>query len=89
MSGYKGFLRYALISLIALSAMIVFWNLLVAYLGDIAVILYRYEGVLLLAMFLFIGILSASALHLEPKKHLLYPVRWIRLRLDRESRKRD
>lgn len=89
MGGYKGFLRYALISLIALSAMIVFWNLLVAYLGDIAVILYRYEGVLLLAMFLFIGILSASALHLEPKKHLLYPVRWIRLRLDRESRKRD
>lgn len=89
MSGYKGFLRYALISLIALSAMILFWNLLVAYLGDIAVILYRYEGVLLLAMFLFIGILSASALHFEPKKHLLYPVRWIRLRLDRESRKRD
>jgi len=83
MGEYRDFLRYALISLIALAAMIVFWNLLVTYLGDVAVVLYRYEGVLLLAMFLFIGLLSASALHIEPKKRLLYPVRWIRLRLKR------
>jgi len=86
MGAYRDFLRYALVSLIALAAMIAFWNILVTYLGNIAVILYRYEGVLLLAMFLFVGILSVSALHLEPKKRLLYPVRWIRLRLDRESR---
>ncbi len=85
MSAYRDFLRYALISLIALAAMIVFWNILVAYLGEVAVVLYRYEGVLLLAMFLFVGFVTASALHLEPMKRLLYPFRWIRLRLDRES----
>jgi hypothetical protein len=85
MGEYRDFLRYALISLIALAAMIVFWNVLVAYLGDVALVLYRYEGILLLAMLLFVGILSASALHLEPKRRLLYPVRWIRLRLDGES----
>ena len=85
MGEYRDFLRYALISLIALAAMIVFWNVLVAYLGDVALVLYRYEGILLLAMLLFVGILSASALDLEPKRRLLYPVRWIRLRLDGES----
>ena len=89
MGEYRGFLRYVLISLIALAAMIVFWNILVTYLGDVAVVLYRYEGVLIPAMLLLVGILSASALHLEPKKFLLYPVRWIRIRLDRESRLRD
>ena len=83
MGEYRDFLRYALISLIALAAMIVFWNLLVTYLGDVAVVLYRYEGTIVFAMFLFIGLLSASALHLEPKKRLLYPVRWIRFRLKR------
>ncbi len=55
---------------------------MVTYLGDVAVGLYRYEG-LLLAMLLCVGFLSASALHLEPKKRLLYLVRWIRLRLER------
>ena len=89
MGEYRGFLRYALISLIALAAMIVFWNILVTYLGDVAVVLYRYEGVLISAMLLLVGILSASALHFEPKQVLLSPVRWIRIRLDRESRLRD
>lgn len=89
MGEYRGFLRYALISLIALAAMIVFWNILVTYLGDVAVVLYRYEALLIPAMLLLVGILSASALHLEPKKILLYPVRWIRIRLDRESRRSD
>ena len=88
MGEYRDFLRYALISLIALAAMIVFWNILVAYLGDVAVVLYRYEGPLLLAMLLFVGIISASALHLEPKKRLLYPVRWIRLRLGESRQKK-
>ena len=87
MSAYRDFLRYTMISLIALGAMIVFWYILVTYLGEVAMVLYRYEGVLLLAMFVFVGFLSASALHLEPKRRLLYPVRWIRFRLDRESRK--
>jgi hypothetical protein len=81
MGEYRDFLRYALISIIALAAMIAFWNMLVTYLGDIAVILYKYEVVLIPAMLLLIGIISASALHLEPKKRLLYPVRWIRLKL--------
>ena len=88
MGEYRDFLRYALISLIALAAMIVFWNIVVAYLGDVAVVLYRYEGGLLLAMLLFVGIISASALHLEPKKRLLYPVRWIRLRLGESRQKK-
>ncbi len=89
MGEYRDFLRYALISLIALAAMIVFWNILVTYLGDVAVVLYRYGGVLVFAMLLFVGFLSASALHLEPKKLLLYPIRWVLFRLDRESRRRD
>jgi hypothetical protein len=58
----------------------------VTYLGDVAVILYRYEVVLIPAMLLLVGIISASALQLEPKKRLLYPVRWIRLKLG-ESKK--
>ena len=89
MSEYRDFLRYALISIIALAAMIVFWNVLVAYLGDVAVVLYRYEGDLLLAMFLFVGVLTALALHLEPMKRVLYPFRWIRLKLNMESREKD
>ena len=89
MGEYRDFLRYALVSLIALTAMIVFWNILVTYLGDVAVVLYRYEAFLIPVMLLFVGIFSASALHLEPKKRLLYPIRWIRLRLDRESREKE
>ena len=89
MGGYRDFLRYALTSLIALAAMIVFWNILVAYLGDVAVVLYRYEEVFLIAMFLFVGIFTASALHLEPKRRLLYPFRWIRLRLHKDSGEKE
>jgi hypothetical protein len=89
MSEYRDFLRYALISIIALTAMIVFWNIIVTYVGDVAIVLYRYESPLLIAMFLFMGILTASALHLEPMKCVLYPFRWIRLRLDMESREKD
>ena len=89
MSAYRDFLRYTMISLIALGAMIAFWYILVTYLGKVAMVLYRYEGVLLLAMLVFVCFLSASALHLEPKRRLLYPVRWIRFRLDRESRKSE
>ncbi len=83
MGEYRDFLRYALISFFALAAMIVFWNILVTYLGDVAIVLYRYEGILILAMFLFVGFLSALALHLEPKQFLLYPIRWIHFRLKR------
>ena len=89
MSEYRDFLRYALISIIALAVMIVFWNVPVAYLGDVAVVLYKYEGGLLLAMFLFVGIFTASALHLEPMKRVMYPFRWIRLRLNMDSREKD
>ena len=88
MGEYRDFLRYALISLIALAAMIIFWNILVTYLGDVAVVLYRYEALLIPAMLLLVGIISASALHLEPRKRLLYPFRWILLRLSRESKQR-
>jgi hypothetical protein len=89
MGEYRDFLRYVLISLFVLAAMIVFWNLLVTYLGDVAVVLYRYEGALVFTMLLCVGFLSASALYLEPKKFLVFPVRWIRIRLNRESRRRD
>ena len=89
MSEYRAFLRYAMISIIALAAMIVFWNILVAYLGDVAVVLYRYEEVLLIAMFLFVGILTASALHLEPMKRALYPFRRILRRIHKESSEKD
>ena len=84
MGEYREFLRYALMSLTALAAMILFWNILMTYLGDVAILLYRYEGVLIPAMFLLVGIITASALHLESKKRQLYPVRWIRFKL-RES----
>ncbi len=68
--------------------MILFWNILVTYLGDVTVVLYRYEGVLIPAMLLLVGIITASALHLESKKRLLYPVRWIRLRLGESRQKK-
>ena len=68
--------------------MIVFWNILVTYLGDVAVFLYRYEAVLIPVMLIFVGIMTASALHLEPKKRLLYPLGWIRLRLGESRQKK-
>jgi hypothetical protein len=77
----RDFVRYALISFTALAATIIFWNLLVMYLGDIAVFLYRYEVILIPVMLILVVIISASALHLEPKKRLLYPIRWILIRL--------
>jgi hypothetical protein len=88
MGEYRDFLRYALISLLALAAIIVFWNILVTYLGDVAVFLYRYEATLIPVMLLIVGIMTVSALHLEPKKILLYPFRWIRLKLG-EPRKNN
>ncbi len=89
MGGYRDFLRYTALSLISLGAVIAFMKILTTYLGDFAIILYRYEGILLPGMLLLVGIISASALHLEPMEFILYPLRWIRFRLQRESRQRD
>jgi hypothetical protein len=71
----SGIFRYLLVTLVATGAIISFWTLLTDYLGEFAVFLYRYEHIIIPGMIIFIGIMCASALHLEPVKFLLYPIK--------------
>ena len=89
MGEYRDFLKYVLISIMALGAVLVFMKLLVTYLGEVAVVLYRYEAYLIPGMLLFVGILTASVLHLEPGERLLYPFRWIRNRIEKMANERN
>jgi hypothetical protein len=63
--------------------MIAFMKILTSYLGDFSRVLYSFEGGLLLGMLLLIGNVSALILHFEPLETLLYPLRWICLKLCR------
>ncbi len=88
MSEIKGFLRYILLSFVALFASLIFWKLLVTYLGDFAIILYKYEIMLIPIFLLFVLYISALTFHLELKKLLLYPFKLVRHKFQ-ESKDRE
>ena len=60
MGGYRDFLRYTALSLVSLGAVIAFMKILTTYLGDFAMILYRYEGILL-------PVSSSTAFSMSPR----------------------